>query len=59
MLNIVLANIFILFGSLAVMCFTDPFILIILVPMSVLYYRLQKFYRASSRVLRRLGQFIN
>lgn len=54
MLNIVLAQVFLLTGSFAVISYTDPLVIVVLIVVVILYYRLQKFYRASSRELRRL-----
>ncbi|XP_023368668.1 multidrug resistance-associated protein 7 isoform X2 [Otolemur garnettii] len=54
-LNILLANTAGLLGLLAVLGFGLPWLLLLLPPLSVIYYRVQCHYRASSRELRRLG----
>ena len=74
MLNIVLAQIFSLLGSIAVMIYSDPFVILFLILVGVAYFRfvqyhylidiginiyfrllrLQKFYRVTSRELKRL-----
>lgn len=54
MLNIVLAQLFMLLGSIVTILYTCPFMLVLLLLVAILYYRLQKFYRRSSRELRRL-----
>lgn len=55
MLNILLANAAGLLGLLAVLGAGLPWLLLLLPPLSVLYDRVQRRYRASSRELRRLG----
>lgn len=54
-LNILLANTAGLLGLLAVLGSGLPWLLLLLPPLSVIYYRVQRHYRASSRELRRLG----
>ncbi|KAM9666204.1 ATP-binding cassette sub-family C member 10 isoform 1-T2 [Trichechus inunguis] len=54
-LNILLANAAGLLGLLAVLSSGLPWLLLLLPPLSIIYYRLQRHYRASSRELRRLG----
>lgn len=54
-LNILLANTAGLLGLLAVLGSGLPWLLLLLPPLSVIYYRVQRRYRASSRELRRLG----
>lgn len=54
-LNILLANAAGLLGLLAVLGSGLPWLLLLLPPLSVVYYRVQRHYRASSRELRRLG----
>ncbi|KAI5626621.1 multidrug resistance-associated protein 7 isoform X1, partial [Silurus asotus] len=53
-LNILLANVFSLLGMLVVMSYGLPWVLLPLVPLGVLYYQTQRFYRHSSRELKRL-----
>ncbi|XP_019498348.1 PREDICTED: multidrug resistance-associated protein 7 isoform X2 [Hipposideros armiger] len=54
-LNILLANTAGLLGLLAVLGSGLPWLLLLLPPLSITYYRVQRHYRASSRELRRLG----
>ncbi|XP_012496395.1 PREDICTED: multidrug resistance-associated protein 7 [Propithecus coquereli] len=54
-LNILLANMAGLLGLLAVLGSGLPWLLLLLPPLSIIYYRVQRHYRASSRELRRLG----
>ncbi|XP_045049070.2 ATP-binding cassette sub-family C member 10 isoform X2 [Desmodus rotundus] len=54
-LNILLANAAGLLGLLAVLGSGLPWLLLLLPPLSLIYYRVQRRYRASSRELRRLG----
>ncbi|XP_076880787.1 ATP-binding cassette sub-family C member 10 [Brachyhypopomus gauderio] len=53
-LNILLANVFSLLGMLVVMSYGLPWVLVPLLPLGVLYYQTQRFYRHSSRELKRL-----
>lgn len=53
-LNILLAQCVLLIGGLAVIVYNSPFILAYLLVVGYFYYRLQAFYRNSSRELRRL-----
>ncbi|XP_066451295.1 ATP-binding cassette sub-family C member 10 [Eleutherodactylus coqui] len=53
-LNIFLANVFGLLGMLVMISYGLPMILPILVPLAVLYYCIQRFYRHTSRELKRL-----
>ncbi|XP_069810525.1 ATP-binding cassette sub-family C member 10 isoform X2 [Dendropsophus ebraccatus] len=53
-LNIFLANMFGLLGMLVMISYGLPLILSLLVPLAVLYYYIQRFYRHSSRELKRL-----
>ncbi|KAI2659397.1 ATP-binding cassette sub-family C member 10 [Labeo rohita] len=53
-LNILLANVFGLLGMLIVMSYGLPWVLLPLLPLGVLYYQTQCFYRHSSRELKRL-----
>ncbi|XP_048203673.1 ATP-binding cassette sub-family C member 10 isoform X2 [Perognathus longimembris pacificus] len=54
-LNILLANTAGLLGLLAVLGYGLPWLLLLLPPLSLVYHRVQRRYRASSRELRRLG----
>nr|ARO50105.1 multidrug resistance-associated protein [Yamagishiella unicocca] len=53
-LNIALANMASLAGLLLVMCYSAPLLLPLLVPLALLYRRMQIYYRGSSREIRRL-----
>ncbi|XP_063094892.1 ATP-binding cassette sub-family C member 10 isoform X2 [Cavia porcellus] len=55
LLNILLANAAGLLGLLAVLGSGLPWLLLLLPPLSIVYYRVQRHYRASSRELRRLS----
>ncbi|MBZ3870188.1 Multidrug resistance-associated protein 7 [Sciurus carolinensis] len=55
LLNILLANAAGLLGLLAVLGSGLPWLLLLLPPLSIMYYRVQHRYRASARELRRLG----
>ncbi|XP_012578180.1 PREDICTED: multidrug resistance-associated protein 7 isoform X2 [Condylura cristata] len=55
LLNIFLANAVGLLGLLAVLGSGLPWLLLLLPPLGVIYYRVQRHYRASARELRRLG----
>ncbi|KAM5164109.1 ATP-binding cassette sub-family C member 10 isoform 2-T2 [Mantella aurantiaca] len=53
-LNIFLANIFGLLGMLVMISYGLPWILPVLLPLGVLYYSIQRFYRHTSREIKRL-----
>uniref|UniRef100_A0A4W4GEN7 ATP-binding cassette sub-family C member 10 n=1 Tax=Electrophorus electricus TaxID=8005 RepID=A0A4W4GEN7_ELEEL len=53
-LNILLANVFSLLGMLVLMSYGLPWVLLPLLPLGMLYYQTQRFYRHSSRELKRL-----
>uniref|UniRef100_A0A3Q3ALX2 ATP-binding cassette sub-family C member 10 n=1 Tax=Kryptolebias marmoratus TaxID=37003 RepID=A0A3Q3ALX2_KRYMA len=53
-LNILLANIFGLIGLLVVISYGLPWVLVPLLPLALLYYHTQHFYRHTSRELKRL-----
>ncbi|XP_004710924.1 ATP-binding cassette sub-family C member 10 isoform X2 [Echinops telfairi] len=55
LLNILLANSVGLLGLLAVLASGLPWLLLLLPPLSLVYYHVQRHYRASSRELRRLA----
>lgn len=48
-LNILLAQSFLLLGALAVISYSLPFFLVLMVPLGLVYHRLQDRYRATSR----------
>ncbi|KAM4693780.1 ATP-binding cassette sub-family C member 10 isoform 1-T2 [Discoglossus pictus] len=53
-LNIFLANMFGLLGMLVMISFGLPWILPVLVPLGLLYYYIQRYYRHTSRELKRM-----
>ena len=53
-LNILLANVFGLLGVLLVISYGLPWVLVLLLPLALLYHRTQRFYRHTSRELKRL-----
>ena len=53
-MNILLAQAFLLLGSCFVMAVSDPPIILLLILVAILYHRMQRYYRKSSRELRRL-----
>ncbi|RNA35303.1 Multidrug resistance-associated 7 [Brachionus plicatilis] len=54
-LNIFLANMFGLFGTLVITCLSLPWFCLSLIPLSVIYYSIQNYYRWTSRELKRLS----
>ncbi|CAL1292974.1 unnamed protein product [Larinioides sclopetarius] len=54
-LNIFLAQIFALTGCIIITCYALPWILAIILVLAVFYFKLQKYYRHTSRELRRLS----
>ncbi|XP_033985639.1 multidrug resistance-associated protein 7 isoform X2 [Trematomus bernacchii] len=55
MLNILLANVFSLLGMLVVISWGLPWVLLLLLPLALIYHRTQRFYRHTSRELKRLS----
>ena len=55
MLNIFLAQLFGLFGTIIVTCVGIPWISLLLLPLGFIYFNLQHFYRYTSRELKRLS----
>ncbi|XP_043917025.1 ATP-binding cassette sub-family C member 10 [Protopterus annectens] len=53
-LNIFLANIYNLLGMLIVISYGLPWILLVIAPLAVLYFFIQRYYRCTSRELKRL-----
>ncbi|XP_029284201.1 LOW QUALITY PROTEIN: multidrug resistance-associated protein 7 [Cottoperca gobio] len=53
-LNILLANVFGLLGMLVVISYGLPWVLVLLLPLTLVYYRTQHFYRHTSRELKRM-----
>nr|XP_060609998.1 ATP-binding cassette sub-family C member 10 [Anolis sagrei ordinatus] len=53
-LNIFLANIFGLLGMLVMITYGLPWIGLVLLPLAVIYYSIQRYYRCTSRELKRL-----
>eukprot|EP00092_Neocalanus_flemingeri_P010518 GFUD01011332.1.p1 GENE.GFUD01011332.1~~GFUD01011332.1.p1 ORF type:complete len:1535 (+),score=298.00 GFUD01011332.1:327-4607(+) len=54
-LNIFLANLFGVVGPLAVTMYAVPWICLLLVPLSFVYFNIQRRYRPASRDLKRIG----
>ncbi|XP_067143928.1 LOW QUALITY PROTEIN: ATP-binding cassette sub-family C member 10 [Centruroides vittatus] len=54
-LNILLAQIFSLAGSLTITCYGLPWLIILLIPLAAAYYFIQNYYRCTSRELKRLS----
>jgi ATP-binding cassette subfamily C (CFTR/MRP) protein 10 len=54
-MNILLAQVYGLLGTLAVTCYGLPWFSLLLLPLAVLYYYIQRFYRRTSRELKRLS----
>ncbi|NWI59307.1 MRP7 protein, partial [Calyptomena viridis] len=54
MLNIFLANMYGLLGTLVIMTYGLPWIGLVLLPLAVLYFSIQRYYRRTSRELKRL-----
>ena len=50
-LNILLAQLYGLFGTLVVTCYGLPWFTLLLVPLGLLYYHIQKYYRRTSRYI--------
>ncbi|XP_078398933.1 ATP-binding cassette sub-family C member 10 isoform X1 [Cetorhinus maximus] len=53
-LNIFLASTYGLFGTILMISYSLPWILLILVPLVILYFYMQRYYRFTSRELKRL-----
>ncbi|XP_052106560.1 ATP-binding cassette sub-family C member 10-like isoform X1 [Mytilus californianus] len=54
-LNIFLANIYGIVGTIAVQCYGLPWFAILLVPLGLIYLKLQQYYRHTSRELKRIA----
>jgi ATP-binding cassette subfamily C (CFTR/MRP) protein 10 len=54
-LNILLAQAFGLVGAVAVTCYSEPYMLLLLAPLTATYYGVQKYYRQTSREIKRLN----
>ncbi|XP_077991202.1 ATP-binding cassette sub-family C member 10-like [Glandiceps talaboti] len=54
-MNILLAQLYSLFGSIVVTCYGLPWFTILLVPLAIFYYYIQHYYRQTSRELKRLS----
>ncbi|GAV08511.1 hypothetical protein RvY_18193 [Ramazzottius varieornatus] len=55
MLNIVLANIFQLLGTFIIICYGLPWFMLVLIGLAPLYYLIQRYYRATSREIKRIA----
>nr|XP_033480550.1 multidrug resistance-associated protein 7 [Epinephelus lanceolatus]XP_033480551.1 multidrug resistance-associated protein 7 [Epinephelus lanceolatus] len=53
-LNILLANVFGLLGMMVVISYGLPWVLVLLLPLALVYHHTQRFYRHTSRELKRL-----
>ncbi|XP_061421515.1 ATP-binding cassette sub-family C member 10 isoform X3 [Lethenteron reissneri] len=54
-MNIFLAQLFGLVGAIVVMCYGLPWMALVLLPLAGVYFCVQKYYRFTSRELKRLG----
>ncbi|CAF3420107.1 unnamed protein product [Rotaria sp. Silwood1] len=54
-MNVLLANIFSLLGTLVLCCYGLPKFLIVLVPLAIFYYFIQNYYRWTSREIKRIS----
>ena len=54
-MNILLAQVYSLLGTLIVTCYGLPYVAILIVPLGMLYYQIQAYYRVTSRELKRLS----
>lgn len=54
-LNILLAQLFGVLGTIAVTCYGLPWFALALVPLGIIYYFIQRYYRRTSRELKRLS----
>ncbi|CAM9489154.1 unnamed protein product [Lampetra fluviatilis] len=54
-MNIFLAQLFGLVGAIVVMCYGLPWMALVLLPLAGVYFSIQKYYRFTSRELKRLG----
>jgi ATP-binding cassette subfamily C (CFTR/MRP) protein 10 len=52
--NILLATLVGILGTLVVLCYSTPLIIVVYLPIGALYYWVQKYYRQTSRELKRL-----
>lgn len=48
-MNILLAQIYGLLGTLVITCYGLPWFTVLLLPLALLYYYIQKYYRRTSR----------
>ena len=48
-MNILLAQVYALVGTIAVTCYGLPWFTVLLVPIVVFYYHIQRYYRRTSR----------
>ncbi|XP_071962252.1 ATP-binding cassette sub-family C member 10-like [Antedon mediterranea] len=54
MLNIFLAQLYGVLGTVVITCYTLPWFILVLVPILIVYYLIQKYYRKTSRELKRI-----
>eukprot|EP00118_Oscarella_pearsei_P023582 m.283819 g.283819 ORF g.283819 m.283819 type:complete len:1577 (+) comp40673_c0_seq30:70-4800(+) len=55
MLNILLAQLFGVLGTIAVTCYGLPWFALALLPLTIIYFFIQRYYRRTSRELKRLS----
>ncbi|XP_052824006.1 ATP-binding cassette sub-family C member 10 isoform X2 [Octopus bimaculoides] len=54
-LNLLLANVYSLLGTLVIICYGLPWFCVLLVPLGFLYYFIQQYYRYTSREIKRIS----
>ncbi|WAR19116.1 MRP7-like protein [Mya arenaria] len=54
-MNIFLAQVYGILGTVVVVCYGLPWFAVLLLPLAVLYYKIQKYYRETSRELKRIS----
>lgn len=54
-LNLLLANVYSLLGTLVIICYGSPWFCVLLVPLGFLYHFIQQYYRHTSREIKRIS----
>ncbi|XP_069116797.1 ATP-binding cassette sub-family C member 10-like [Argopecten irradians] len=54
-MNIFLAQLYGILGTIAITCYGLPWFALLLVPLGVIYYKIQQYYRHTSRELKRIS----